>query len=157
MKQAWFPIKREVFFLKQRLKYPLEWSHDPRSGLLFIGTGRSVQIDPISFPKEDFMKGYSTYFSEDTMAEVVINTMHRGEQAADQLYQSEPSLSLFNIVTRALTVSLANFIRNWILRKGIREGFEGLVFSTLDSIAVVLGYLRYHEKYIRSGRQLRDH
>ena len=34
--EVWFPIKRETFFLKQRLKYPLEWSCDPRPGLFFI-------------------------------------------------------------------------------------------------------------------------
>ena len=31
----WFPIKREIFFLKQRLKYPLEWTYDPKPGLFF--------------------------------------------------------------------------------------------------------------------------
>jgi ADP-heptose:LPS heptosyltransferase len=38
----------------------------------------------------------------------------------------------------------------------MREGFEGLIFSVLDSVAVVLGHLRYHEKYTRSGRQIED-
>jgi ADP-heptose:LPS heptosyltransferase len=38
----------------------------------------------------------------------------------------------------------------------MHEGFAGLVFSVLDSAAVALGHLRYHEKYIRSGRQIKD-
>ena len=156
VKQAWFPIKREVFFLKQRLKYPLEWSHDPRPGLLYVGTEKSVQINSSAFPKEGILKGESTYFAENTVAEAIINTMHRGEQAADQLYSTEPSLGSFTLVSRALVAFPSNFFKNWIFRKGIREGFEGLVFSVLDSVAVVFGYFRYHEKYIRSGRQIKD-
>ena len=40
----WFPIKREIFFLKQRLKYPMEWTHDPKPGLLFGGTEKLKTI-----------------------------------------------------------------------------------------------------------------
>ena len=155
-RQTWFQIEREIFLLKQRLKYPLEWTHDPRPGLLFIGTDQSVQIDSLPFSEEGLLKGKSTYFAESTVAEVITNTMHRAEQVADQLYRTNPGLGPFTLVSRALTASLSNFFRNWILRKGVREGFEGLVFSILDLVAVVLGHLRYHEKYVRSGRQIRD-
>ena len=31
-----YPFKRQIFFLKQRFKYNLNWTHDPPSGLLFI-------------------------------------------------------------------------------------------------------------------------
>ncbi len=154
--RVWFPIKRKIFLLKQRLKYPLEWSHDPRSGLLFVGADRSAQIDLFPSPEEEHLKGESTYFAENTMGEVIINTMYRVEQASDQLYRANPSLGPFALVSRAITVSLSNFFRNWVLRKGMREGFEGLVFSLLDSAAVALGHLRYYEKYIRSGRQIKD-
>jgi heptosyltransferase III len=154
--QAWFPIKRKIFFLKQHLKYPLEWTNDPRSGLLYVGTDKSVQINSSAFPKEDILKGESTYFAENTVTEVIINTMHRGEQAADELYRAEPSLGSFTLVSRALVTFLSNFFKNWIFRKGMQEGFAGLVFSLLDSAALVMGHLRYHEKYIRSGRQIKD-
>ena len=156
VRRGWFPINRKIFLLKQRLKYPLEWSQDPRPGLLFIGTDKSVKIDPLTFPEEGPLKGESTYFAENTIAEVIVNSMHRAEQTADQLYRTNPSLSPFNLVTRALIASLSNFFGNWILRKGMREGFEGLVFSVLDLVAIVFGHLRYYEKYIRSGRQIKD-
>jgi len=42
------------------------------------------------------------------------------------------------------------------MRKGMREGFEGLVFCLLDSIVILLGHLRYYEKYIRSGKQIEN-
>ena len=114
VQQAWFPIKRKIFFLKQHLKYPLEWTNDPGSGLLYVGTDKSVQINSSAFPKENILKGESTYFAETTVAEVIINTMHRGEQAADQLYQTEPSLGSFTLVSRALVAFLSNFFKNWI-------------------------------------------
>ena len=154
--QAWFPIKRKIFFLKQHLKYPLEWTNDPRPGLLYVGTDKSVQINSSAFPKEDILKGESTYFAENTVAEVIINTMHRGEQVADELYRAEPSLGSFTLVSRALITFLSNFFKNLIFRKGMQEGFAGLVFSLLNSAALVMGHLRYHEKYIRSGRQIKD-
>jgi len=155
-RRTWFPIEREIFLLKQRLKYPLEWTHEPRPGLLFVGMDTSIQIDLMPFSGKEPLEGKSTYFAENTVTEVVINTMHRAEQMADQLYQTNPNLGPFALVSRVLTSSPSNFFRNWILRKGIREGFEGLAFSVLDLVAVVLGHLRYHEKYIRSGRQIKD-
>ena len=156
LRRVWFPIEREIFLLKQRLKYSLEWTHDPKSGLLFVGTDKSIQIDSLPFSEEGFLKGKSTYFAEGTVADVITNTRHRAERAADQLYRINPGLGPLTLVSRALIASLSNFFRNWILRKGMREGFEGLVFSVLDLVAVVLGHLRYYEKYIRSGRQIRD-
>jgi|TARA_Y100000294_G_C8553391_1_gene336279 ADP-heptose:LPS heptosyltransferase len=156
VQRTWFPIEREIFLLKQRLKYPLEWTHDPRPGLLFVGTDKSMRIDLIPFPGKKLLKGRSIYFAESTMAEVVTNTIYRAEQAADQLYRTNPGLGPFTLVSGALTASLSNFFRNWILRKGMREGFEGLIFSVLDLAAVVLGHLRFYEKYIRSGRQIKD-
>ena len=156
VRRTWFPIEREVFLLKQRLKYSLEWTHDPKPGLLFVGTDKSVQIDPLPLPEEGPLKGKSIYFAENTMAEVLTNTTHRAEQVADQLYRTSPGLDQFTLISSALIASLSNFFRNWILRKGIREGFEGLVFSVLELATVVLGHLRYHEKYIRSGRQIKD-
>jgi len=134
----------------------LEWTNDPRSGLLYVGTDKSVQINSSAFPKEDILKGESTYFAENTVAEVIINTMHRGEQVADELYRAEPSLGSFTLVSRALITFLSNFFKNLIFRKGMQEGFAGLVFSLLNSAALVMGHLRYHEKYIRSGRQIKD-
>ena len=49
---GWFPIKREIFFLKQRLKYPMEWTYDPKPGLLFDKTRKLkkislLRVDPL--------------------------------------------------------------------------------------------------------------
>jgi len=156
VRRTWFPIEREIFLLKQRLKYPLEWTHDPRPGLLFTGTERMIRIDQVPSSGKELLEGKSIYFAENTVGEVIINTMHRAEQVADQLYRTNPSLSPFTLVSSALKTSLSNFVRNWILRKGMREGFEGWVFSMLDLMAVILGHLRHYEKYFRGGKRIAD-
>jgi hypothetical protein len=70
VQRTWFPVKRNIIFLKQRLKYPLEWTHDPRSGLLFSGADKQeIKIRPLSFFRENYLQGESIYFSENTIAE----------------------------------------------------------------------------------------
>ena len=157
VQRTWFPVKRNIIFLKHCLKYPLEWTHDPRSGLLFSGTEtKEIKIRPLSFFKENHLQGESIYFSENTIAEVMANVVERSEYGADQLYQVNPRLNSYSLFMRALTAPAEKFYKNWILRKGIREGFEGCVFSFVDSLVEFLGCLRYFEKYIRGGGQIKD-
>ena len=47
-----------------------------------------------------------------------------------------------------------NFFGGLFFKKWIRDGYEGFVFALLDLFITCFGYLRYHEKYIRSGQQL---
>ena len=155
-RSTWFPIKREIFLLKQHLKYPLEWTYDPKPGLLFNDTGKFNKIDLLAHVEEKPLKGKSVYFAESTVAEVISNCMPRADQAAACLYRINPNLSLFKLALKALAAIPLNFFKKWILVRGIREGFEGLVFSGLDTVTVVLGYIGYYEKYIRSGRQIED-
>ena len=157
VQRTWFPVKRNIIFLKHCLKYPLEWTHDPRSGLLFSGTDKQeIKIRPLSFFRENHLQGESIYFSENTIAEVMANVVERSEYGADQLYQVNPRLNSYSLFMRALTAPAEKFYKNWILRKGVREGFEGCVFSLVDSLVVFLGHLRYFEKYIRGGGQVKD-
>ena len=151
----WFPIKREIFFLKQRLKYPLEWTYDPKPGLFFKGTDKLNQID-LGKIENEALKGKSIFYSEKTVGEAIINSIHRADQAAEQLNRIRPDIGIFKLCLKAITHVPVNFFKKWILLRGIREGFEGLVFSLLDTITVVLGYIRYYEKYIRSGKQIEN-
>ena len=156
VQRTWFPVKRNIIFLKHCLKYPLEWTHDPRSGLLFSGTEtKEIKIRPLSFFKENHLQGESIYFSENTIAEVMANVVERSEYGADHLYQINSRLNSYSLFLRALAAPVGKFYKNWILRKGIREGFEGCIFSLVDSLVVFLGHLRYFEKYIRGGGQIK--
>jgi len=152
----WFPIKREIFFLKQRLKYPMEWTYDPKPGLLFGGSRKLKKIDFLKNRDEKPLEGKSIYFAENNVAEIISNSMPRAERVALDLYRIYPDLSLSNLIIKIIKIAPLNFYKNWILRRGIREGFEGLVFSLLDTITIILGYIRYHEKYTRSGKKIED-
>lgn len=149
----WFPIKREIIFLKQRLKYPLEWTYDPKPGLLFKGTENLNHIDLDKIEKEP-LKGRSIYFSEKTIEEAIKNSFHRADQAAVEINQVINNKGILKLLLKAIIHVPTNFFKKWVLHKGMREGFEGLVFSLLDTVTVILGYIRYYEKYIRSGKQI---
>ena len=151
----WFPIKREIFFLKQRLKYPLEWTYDPKPGLFFKGTDKISLIDHDKIENEP-LKGKSIFYSEKTVGEAITNSIHRADHAAVELNRIRPDIGKFELSLKAVVHAPINFFKKWILLRGIREGFEGLVFSLLDTITVVLGYIRYYEKYIRSGKQIEN-
>jgi hypothetical protein len=129
------------------LKHPLEWTHDPRSGLLFSGTAKQeIKIRPLSFFREKHLQGESIYFSENTIAEIVANIVQRSEYGAEQLYQINPCLNAYSLFLLALTAPAEKFYKNWVLRKGIREGFESLVFCLLGSIVILLGHLKVLRK-----------
>ena len=149
----WFPIKREIIFLKQRLKYPLEWTYDPKPGLLFKGTENLNHIDLDKIEKEP-LKGKSIYFSEKTIEEAIKNSFHRADQVAVKINQVRNNKGILKLLLKAIMHIPTNFFKKWVLHKGMREGFEGLVFSLLDTVTVILGYIRYYEKYIRSGKQI---
>ena len=151
----WFPIKREIFFLKQRLKYPLEWTYDPKPGLFLKGTDKINLIDHDKIENEP-LKGKSIFYSEKTVGEAIKNSIHRADHAAAELNRIRPDIGKFKLSLKAVVHAPVNFFKKWILLRGIREGFEGLVFSLLDTITVVLGYIRYYEKYIRSGKQIEN-
>ena len=156
VKPSFYPFKRDSFFLKQRLKYNLDWTQDPPSGLLFI------QSPPVSFDvffhssKMVPLKGELIHFGERTLNEAIQNSIVRADWLADQLYKKSPNLNKRILTIDGIKNFLKNFFLTWLIRRGIREGFEGLVFCLLDSLVILLGHLRYWEKYIRSGRQIKD-
>jgi len=149
-----YTFNRKSFFLKQRLKYNMEWTCEPTSGLLYI-SDKSTSLTKIkSSVNEEFIEGEMNHFGERTLNEAIQNTLYRTNLFADQLYKKSSELNRRQLTVGAIKYSLKNFFITWLSKKGIREGFEGLVFCVLDSIVILLGYLRYYEKYIRSGRQI---
>ena len=156
VKPTFYSFEGKKFFLGQRLKYNLSWTHDPSSGLLFN------QNNPFSYDKffnsvkAIPIKGELTHFGERTLGQAIQNSIHRSDWLADQIYKESLYLSKRSLVFAAIKNSFKIFFTTWLIRKGIREGFEGLVFCFLDSAVVLLGNLRYWEKYIRSGRCIKD-
>ena len=111
-KQTWFPIKRNIFLFKQRLKYQLQWTHDPISGLLFSGVEKTPQLAYLMSLDKPPLKGESNYFGENNIFEAIQNTKYRADQAADKLYQINPSLNKLKLTSKALIRSLPNLFRN---------------------------------------------
>jgi ADP-heptose:LPS heptosyltransferase len=147
---------RKSFFLKKQMKYDLEWNGDPSSGLLHV-SNQPVSLNKVFGLKTiKYLEGELIHFGETNLNETIQNSIHRINWLADRLYLSSPCLTKLKLINGAITNSLKNFYKTWFVRKGIREGFEGLVFCFLDAVVIILGYLKYYEKYIRSGRQIAD-
>ena len=151
-----YPFDRKSFFLKQRLKYNMNWACDPSSGLLYFPNKPDSLSEILNLVKSKPLQGELIHFGEKTLNEAIQNSIHRANWLADQLYKRSSDLGKRKLTVGAIKHSLKNFFVTWFIRKGIREGFEGLVFCFLDSIVILLGHLRYYEKYIRSGRQIEN-
>ena len=65
--------------------------------------------------------------------------LYRADWLAEQLYKKSSNLNKRMLAIGAIKYSLKNFLITWLIRKGIREGFEGLVFCLLDSGVILLG------------------
>ena len=151
-----YPFDRKSFFLKQRLKYNINWACDPSSGLLYFPNKPDSLSEILNLVKSKPLQGELIHFGEKTLNEAIQNSIHRANWLADQLYKRSSDLGKRKLTVGAIKHSLKNLFVTWFIRKGIREGFEGLVFCLLDSIVILLGHLRYYEKYIRSGKQIEN-
>ena len=151
-----YSFDRKSFFLKQRLKYNMNWVCDPPSGLLFIPNKHVSLAEILKLGKAKHLKGELIHFGERTLNEASQNAIDRANLLADLLYKESPDLNKRMLMIGAVKQSLNFFFITWLIRKGMREGFEGLVFCLLDSIVILLGHLRYYEKYIRSGKQIEN-
>ena len=151
-----YPFDRKSFFLKQRLKYNMNWACDPSSGLLYFPNKPDSLSEILNLVKSKPLQGELIHFGEKTLNEAIQNSIHRANWLADQLYKRSSDLGKRKLTVGAIKHSLKNFFVTWFMRKGMWEGFEGLVFCLLDSIVILLGHLRYYEKYIRSGRQIEN-
>lgn len=154
---SFYPFYRQRFFLKQRLKYNFNWIQEVPSGLFYFET-TSFSLDKFfHIAKVESVQGELIHFGERTLNEAIQNLTHRADWLADRLYKKSSNLNKRMLVTSALKSSLKEFFKIWILKRAIREGFEGLVFCCLNSTGIILGHLRYWEKYIRSGMQIKEH
>ena len=149
-----YTFAHQNFFLKQRLKYNLEWTHELQSGLLFAPI-HPVSLDEfIHSAKTESLDGELVHFGERTLSEATQNSIQRADWLSDQLYKKSPGLNKRMLVSGAIKYFSKNLFTTWLVRRGIREGYEGLVFCLLDSVVILFAYLGYYEKYVRSGKQI---
>lgn len=148
-----FLLPRLTVFLKKRLKYPLAWSESPDSRLVYIATNAfGTNLDNIPV-EERPLAGELVSYGDETLAECATRALARAEARADTLYNQNPLRTPLCLLGKAVISLLCRFPLTYFLKCGFKEGFEGLVFSLTDQIVSILSYLRYYDKYIRSGRQ----
>ena len=105
-----YPFDRKSFFLKQRLKYNMNWACDPSSGLLFI-PNKSVSLTEIlKLGKAKHLKGELIHFGERTLNEASQNAIDRANLLADQLYKESSGLNKRMLVIGAVKYSLKIFL-----------------------------------------------
>ncbi len=148
-----FILPRLTIFLKKRLKYPLAWSGSLDSQLVYIATNAiGTNLSNIRV-EERPLSGELVSYGDETLAECATRTLARAETRADNLYKLNPLRSSSCLLGEAVISLLRGFPVAYFLKCGFKEGFEGLVFSLADQAVTLLAYVRYYDKYIRSGRQ----
>ncbi len=142
-----------MVFLKKRLKYPLDWNNSQASHLAHTS---KVINDVNQQGKHETLGGELVRYGGDTISECAHSVIQKAEERADSLAQHKTHFSTTSFLLRALISPIKVFIRIYILKKGFKEGFEGITFAICDAHAELLGYLRYHELYVRGGKLLYD-
>jgi ADP-heptose:LPS heptosyltransferase len=145
------PLK--MVFLKKRLKHPLEWNDSQPS--LLVHTSKTIN-DVNQQRKHETLGGELVRYCEDTISECAHSVVQKAEERAASLAQHKVHLCITSFFICTIISSVKVFIRTYFLKKGFKEGFEGITFSVFDAHAELLGYLRYHELYVRGGKLLYD-
>jgi ADP-heptose:LPS heptosyltransferase len=149
-------LPRTMVFLKKRLKYPLDWSDATPSRLIHLPPDGSItSIDSLP-QKKIHLDGELIRYSEGTLSECTRRITEKAKERSDHLTNYLQNISFWNLIFRGTASAVIRFSQIYFLRKGFKEGFEGAMFSLLDSAAEFLGYLRYYEYYVRGGKLLQN-
>ncbi len=151
-----YDLKRISIFLKRRLKYCHFWTGEPIPHIMFKRSVSSEGNNHDQPFKEAWPvpMGNLIHYGPETLSKAITTAIFFMEEWAENVFQKSPDLDKKTIFIKATKESLTSLFNGLFLKKWIRDGFEGFVFSLVDSLIICLGYLRYHEKYIRSGAQL---
>lgn len=147
-----FPLPIITVFLKRRLKYPQQWSGDDGSRLVYIAEKAIGTNSSLIGLDAQVLAGELISYGDETLSECASRIMARAEMRCLDLYREDPSLTPASLLFECAISCLWGFFAGYFLKKGFKEGWEGLVFNLADQSANVLAYLRYHEKYIRGGK-----
>lgn len=149
-----FPLPLTTVFLRKRMKYPLRWTGMAESRLIYSSATASGNIDKIQIVLHRF-EGELIQYGEETLTEAFQYALKVAEFRAEPLSHSpQDSCAL---IKAGLGAAATILFKQHVLGKRFKEGFEGAVFTLADLTASLTGYLRYHEKYIRSGKELKEH
>ena len=142
-----------MVFLKKRFKYPIDWNGSQPS--LLVRTSKTIN-DVNQQRKYETLGGELVRYCEDTISECAHSVIQKAEERAASLAQHKTHFSTTSFFLRTVISAIKVFVRTYFLKKGFKEGFEGITFAVCDAHAELLGYLRYHELYVRGGKLLCD-
>ncbi len=151
-----YKFKKKVIFLKKVLKYPLEWPAEFPSCLIYIPQAGSLSFKPGPYNSSPYLPGELIHFSNPTLADSILEISRLAEVEAERVFQASGSPNLAAVIIKTVWKQGYAFFNNFVLKKGYREGYEGVVFSVLRSMVPLLGLLRYFEKYFRGGKRIAD-
>ena len=142
-----------MVFLKKRLKYPLDWNDSQPS--LLVHTSKTIN-GVNQHRKYETLDGELVRYCEGTISECAHSIIQKAGERAASLAQHKTHPCIASFFIRTITSSVKVFVRSYFLKKGFKEGFEGITFAVCDAHAELLGYFRYHELYVRGGKLLCD-
>ena len=142
-----------MVFLKKRLKYPLDWNDSQPS--LLVHTSKTIN-GVNQHRKYETLDGELVRYCEGTISECAHSIIQKAGERAASLAQHKTHFPTASFFLRTVISAIKVFARTYFLKKGFKEGFEGITFAVCDAHAELLGYLRYHELYVRGGKLLCD-
>ena len=149
-----YPLPTTIVFLKKRLKYPLDW-HDSQQSWLACLPQNANTINQLE-EKHAAFDGELIHYGENTLSDCANTVVKKAEERATCLARKIKSPNFCSLLIRGFISSIKIFSQAYFLKKGFKEGFEGAAFAICDAHAELLGYFRYHELYVRDGKNLRD-
>ncbi len=149
-----YVLPATIIFLKKRLKYPLDWHDSHPSFLAYLPKNVST-IQELKKGKAAF-DGELIRYHEDTLTAFAKKVIKKGHERADYLAKISTNSNAYSLFLAGCFSSIKIFFKACFLRKGFKEGFEGIAFSICDAHAELLGYLSYYEVHIREKKKIKD-
>ncbi len=147
-----FKVRKKIIFLRKVLKYPLVWHDEFPSSLIFIPDLKKFTLKPGVYKTNLYLEGEIVHFGKCSLSESVTEVLRLADIQAEKLFQSPENKNLVALFFKSLWKAGLEFFVNLVLKKGFREGYEGVVFSLLSSTVPLFSLLRYYEKYFREGK-----
>ena len=149
-----FKIKKKIVFLKKVLKYPLEWPIDLPSSLVFIHHKDNFILKAKASDQSPLLQGELIQFSSPTIEDGFKEIFGMAETEADKLILLPEPPKLTTLTIKIFFKFVYAFFSGLFFKKGFKEGYEGIIFSTMNSMIPPLTLFRYFEKYHRSGKRI---
>ncbi|MFQ5483196.1 MAG: glycosyl transferase, partial [Nitrospinaceae bacterium] len=117
--------------------------HRERTGFNENQVHESVQT-PVGMEVTD-LQGRLKHYPYDSVEELVAKAQFYSRLYAEQNQGRIPSSPL-----KAVTHGLAAFLKGYLVRRGIRDGYEGLVISLAQGLAAYLKYIKLYEANLKT-------